>query len=55
MAPPVERVSVELMPGLILHPGWLDGPARTRLAASLTDLAEDLRVCARLWRADSLA
>lgn len=35
MAPPVERVSVELMPGLILHPGWLDGPARTRLAADL--------------------
>jgi hypothetical protein len=28
---------------------------RTRLAAALTDLAGDLRVCARLWRDDSLA
>lgn len=28
---------------------------RTRLAARLTDIAEDLRVGARLWRADSLA
>ena len=28
---------------------------RTRLAAALTDVAEDLRVCARLWRDDSLA
>lgn len=28
---------------------------RTRLAARLTDIAEDLRVSARLWRADSLA
>lgn len=27
---------------------------RTRLAARLTDIAEDLRVCARLWRAESL-
>ncbi|WAC66569.1 DNA-directed RNA polymerase subunit beta [Agrococcus sp. SL85] len=29
--------------------------ARTALAASLTDIAGDLRICARLWRADSLA
>ncbi|WP_425847141.1 DNA-directed RNA polymerase subunit beta [Agrococcus sp. TSP3-2-1] len=28
---------------------------RTRLAAALTDVADDLRVCARLWRDDSLA
>ncbi len=28
---------------------------RTRLAARLTDIAEDLRVCARLWRVESLA
>ena len=28
---------------------------RTRLAARLTDIAEDLRVSARMWRADSLA
>ncbi len=27
---------------------------RTRLAARLTDIAGDLRVCARLWRADDL-
>ncbi|QUW19900.1 DNA-directed RNA polymerase subunit beta [Agrococcus sp. Marseille-Q4369] len=28
---------------------------RTRLAAALTDVADDLRVCARLWRDESLA
>lgn len=28
---------------------------RTRLAAALTDVADDLRVCARLWRDDALA
>jgi hypothetical protein len=27
---------------------------RTKLAARLTDIADDLRVCARLWRADDL-
>lgn len=29
--------------------------ARTRMAASLTDIADDLRACARLWRGDALA
>ncbi len=28
--------------------------ARTRLAAQLTDIAGDLRICAGMWRADSL-
>lgn len=28
---------------------------RTRLAARLTDIADDLRVCAKLWRAETLA
>ena len=28
---------------------------RTRLAAALTDIAGDLRICARLWRSESLA
>lgn len=29
--------------------------ARTKLAARLTDIAEDLRICARRWRSDSQA
>ncbi|MCR8670939.1 DNA-directed RNA polymerase subunit beta [Agrococcus sp. HG114] len=28
---------------------------RTRLAAALTDIADDLRVCARMWRDEALA